>query len=77
MLLTLDLLLRLRQPFKLYLRSSMLKSCRFLHENFGPVHAELCEENLEVEGELPAALNGAFARNGPNPYFTPTGGYHW
>ena len=51
--------------------------CRFLHGNSGPVHDELFEDDLEVEGELPAALNGAFARNGPNPYFAPTGGYHW
>ncbi|KAK9816287.1 hypothetical protein WJX74_006374 [Apatococcus lobatus] len=58
-------------------RPSQRANDRFLHENFGPVYDELYEENLEVEGELPAALNGAFARNGPNPYFTPTGGYHW
>ena len=33
--------------------------------------------DLEVEGQLPAALNGAFARNGPNLYYPPTAGYHW
>ena len=50
---------------------------RFLQKNFGPVRAELHQQDLEVEGHLPAALNGAFARNGPNPYHAPTGGYHW
>ena len=28
-------------------------------------------------GELPEALNGEFARNGPNPRFKPKAGYHW
>ena len=28
-------------------------------------------------GELPEALTGEFARNGPNPRFKPKAGYHW
>ena len=34
-------------------------------------------QECEVVGELPEAMNGEFARNGPNPRFRPSGGYHW
>lgn len=30
-----------------------------------------------LEGSLPPALDGLFARIGPNPALPPTGGYHW
>jgi carotenoid cleavage dioxygenase-like enzyme len=30
-----------------------------------------------VEGTLPSDVDGLFIRNGPNPYFNPTGDYHW
>lgn len=43
---------------------------------FGPVEKELFQE-CEVVGVLPEAIRGEFARNGPNPRFHPTGGYHW
>lgn len=33
--------------------------------------------DLAVEGTLPAALNGVYLRNGPNPFFKPVAGYHW
>jgi 8'-apo-carotenoid 13,14-cleaving dioxygenase len=39
----------------------------FLKGNYGPVADEMTEASLEVIGELPAALNGLFVRNGPNP----------
>ena len=46
--------------------------------NFAPVADELHQMELEVvEGALPAALDGAFLRNGPNPALPATGGYHW
>ena len=33
--------------------------------------------DLEVTGEIPAGLAGAFYRNGPNPQFDPRDDYHW
>ncbi len=45
--------------------------------NFAPVTEELLEADLPVEGTLPAALNGAYVRNGPNPNMSPVGGHHW
>ncbi len=35
------------------------------------------EELVVVEGKLPAGLDGAFVRNGPNPLLKPVAGYHW
>lgn len=49
----------------------------FLQGNFAPVRDEVTIDRLEVQGELPAELNGMFVRNGPNPQFTPRGNYHW
>ncbi len=50
----------------------------YLAGNFAPVSDERYDAELEVvEGQLPAALNGAFLRNGPNPFLTPNGNYHW
>ncbi|XP_051119591.1 probable carotenoid cleavage dioxygenase 4, chloroplastic [Andrographis paniculata] len=43
--------------------------------NFAPV-AELPPTACEVEGFLPACLDGAYIRNGPNPQFVPRGPYH-
>ena len=43
---------------------------------FAPVEKELFQE-CQVVGVLPEAIQGEFARNGPNPRFPPTGGYHW
>ena len=48
----------------------------FLEGLFSPVEGEISEE-CEVVGELPEALNGEFARNGPNSRFKPKAGYHW
>ena len=42
---------------------------------FAPVTAEVDVPALEVIGELPAALDGAYVRNGPNPRFSPIGSY--
>lgn len=43
---------------------------------YAPREDEKTEE-CKVEGSIPTALNGEFARNGPNPRFPPKGGYHW
>ena len=39
----------------------------YLEGNFAPVETELTAVDLEVDGELPASLNGRYLRNGPNP----------
>ncbi|QDZ22021.1 carotenoid cleavage dioxygenase [Chloropicon primus] len=50
----------------------------FLKGNFAPTAEEVTLEDLEVtRGKLPDSLNGAYLRNGPNPYFKPNGKYHW
>jgi carotenoid cleavage dioxygenase len=51
-------------------------SSPFLEGLLEPVRDERNDEELVVEGELPAGLNGIFTRNGPNPQFTPIGAYH-
>jgi carotenoid cleavage dioxygenase len=48
----------------------------YLSGNFAPVRSE-DDFVLEVVGEIPAGLNGAFYRNGPNPQFDPRDEYHW
>jgi carotenoid cleavage dioxygenase-like enzyme len=42
--------------------------------NYAPVHDELTEFDLAVEGSIPPELNGWYLRNGPNPR---TGDGHW
>lgn len=42
--------------------------------NYAPVHDELTEFDLPVEGRIPAELNGWYLRNGPNPR---AGEAHW
>lgn len=44
---------------------------------FAPVQEEVTTQECEVVGELPEAVFGEFARNGPNPRYAPKGGYHW
>ena len=39
----------------------------YLRDNFAPVEQEITDENLQVIGAIPPALNGRFLRNGPNP----------
>src|SRR3984885_6752375 len=48
----------------------------YLSGNYAPVRSE-DDYDLEVVGEFPSGLNGAFYRNGPNPQFEPPGHYHW
>src|SRR5579864_2377072 len=48
----------------------------YLAGNFAPVRSE-DDFELEVSGEIPAGLRGAFYRNGPNPQFERRDQYHW
>jgi carotenoid cleavage dioxygenase len=48
----------------------------YLSGNFAPVRSE-DDFDLEVTGQIPAGIRGAFYRNGPNPRFEPRGDYHW
>ena len=48
----------------------------FLAGNYAPVRSE-DDFELTVTGELPAGLNGALYRTGPNPQFNPNGPHHW
>lgn len=58
--------------------SKWAETSPYLSGNFAPTTEERFDEGLEVvEGELPAALAGAFVRVGPNPRFLPGGRYHW
>lgn len=47
-----------------------------LSDNFAPVDELPPTECEVVEGSLPACLDGAYIRNGPNPQFLPRGPYH-
>src|ERR1700742_323123 len=49
----------------------------YLSGNFAPVRSE-DDFTLEIVGEMPKGLNGAFYRNGPNPQFEPRDArHHW
>jgi carotenoid cleavage dioxygenase-like enzyme len=55
--------------------STLLGTGQFFERgNYAPVADELSEEDLPVEGAIPAELDGWYLRNGPNPR-QPTG--HW
>ena len=47
----------------------------YLSGRFAPVHRETDAGELQVEGTLPADIDGVFMRNGPNPRFPPLGSY--
>lgn len=49
----------------------------YLHGLFAPVQHEHDADELQVEGEVPRDLFGAYFRNGPNPRHEPTNRYHW
>lgn len=49
----------------------------YLADNFAPVADETAAPCTLLEGTLPPALDGVFARIGPNPALPPTGDYHW
>jgi carotenoid cleavage dioxygenase len=48
----------------------------YLTGQYAPVFDERHDVGLEVVGELPAGLRGAYLRNGPNNLFPPVGRYH-
>ncbi|MEM8493101.1 MAG: carotenoid oxygenase family protein [Pseudomonadota bacterium] len=48
----------------------------YLHGVYAPTTQQLTADVLEVEGELPADLKGAYFRNGPNPQYQPKNRYH-
>ncbi len=49
----------------------------YLHGVFAPTTQAVSAEALEVEGELPKDLFGAYFRNGPNAVHKPKNRYHW
>jgi carotenoid cleavage dioxygenase len=49
---------------------------RYLLGNFAPV-SEADASDLKVIGSLPKAVNGVYARTGPNPVLPVSGDYHW
>lgn len=57
--------------------TSTTASNSYLIGEHTPVDRELSVASLEVQGTLPAELNGMFCRNSPNPRFAPIGKYHW
>jgi carotenoid cleavage dioxygenase len=49
----------------------------YLHGVYAPtLNTGTVGENLEITGELPADMDGAYLRNGPNPQFKPKNLYH-
>jgi len=49
----------------------------YLQGVYAPTVHETTAVELEVAGELPRDLYGAYVRNGPNPVFEPENLYHW
>ncbi len=49
----------------------------YLHGLYAPVQKEVAADNLQVTGEIPRDMHGAYFRNGPNPQTPPTGMHHW
>lgn len=50
---------------------------RYLEGPFAPVSQEVTKTDLPVDGHLPAALEGMYVRNGPNPVAADPAAYHW
>ncbi len=49
----------------------------YLHGLFAPITREISAAKLEVQGEIPRDLYGAYYRNGPNSAHAPLNRYHW
>ncbi|MBR1217339.1 carotenoid oxygenase family protein [Bradyrhizobium sp. U87765 SZCCT0131] len=49
----------------------------YLHGPFAPTSREYAAEDLEVEGEIPSDLYGAYVMNGPSQRFAPANKYHY
>jgi len=48
----------------------------YLSGVYAPVTDEVDLVELDIDGAIPAELDGSFLRNGPNPMFEPAGRYH-
>jgi carotenoid cleavage dioxygenase-like enzyme len=46
-----------------------------LSQRFEPINSEIDAADLQIDGEVPRDLAGAYFRNGPNPRFNPLGSY--
>lgn len=49
----------------------------FLEGNFAPVTEEVTITDLDVDGAIPACLQGRYVRTGPNPIAADPATYHW
>lgn len=49
----------------------------YLNGLYAPVQTEVSSAKLDVTGQVPKDLNGAYFRNGPNPNSAPQGMHHW
>jgi carotenoid cleavage dioxygenase len=49
----------------------------YLNGLYAPVREEVTARKLDVVGEIPKDLYGAYFRNGPNPLTPPKGMHHW
>ena len=49
----------------------------YIRDVYAPVDDERVDHNLEVIGEIPKDICGAYVQNNPNPQFPPDGLYHW
>ena len=49
----------------------------YLQGAYAPVEKEITAVELEVVGEIPKDFGGAYYRNGPNPFNSPSGMHHW
>jgi carotenoid cleavage dioxygenase-like enzyme len=49
----------------------------YLRGNYAPVRVERTDHDLEVTGQLPAALDGQLLRTGPNPAGPVGANHHW
>jgi carotenoid cleavage dioxygenase len=59
---------KLKNPFREHM---------FLTGIHEPMTEELSLDHLEVSGDIPDALNGTYARIGPNPFNPDPRGHHW
>lgn len=58
------------------LQWAQLETNPYFSGNGAPITEELTVDRMEVVGEIPPALSGAFLRNGSNAQFEPRGPYH-
>lgn len=49
----------------------------YINGLYAPVREEISKSDLQVVGEIPRTLRGAYFRNGPNPMTPPSAMHHW